>query len=246
MLDKVTTILGLFTSERPELSAVDIARRLKRPRSTVYRILNRTVQAGFLDRDAVSGRYRVGIQLAAWGELARQSTSLQRVAHERLLALGEASGGETAVLMVQSGDEGVTVDVLEGFHPVRIPHHLGGRFPLHATAGGKVFLANLPHREADRILAAPRIRCTKRTITEPARLRRELDLTRRRGYGVAEGEWVDDLNAVAAPVRDHRGQVVAAIGIACPSPRWSPGIHRALAAACRAAADDVSRALGYR
>ncbi len=246
MLEKVNAILALFSTERPELSVLEIAARLRRPRSSVYRILSRAAKAGFLDQDPITGKYRVGMRLASLGELARLSTSLQRVAHAQLLALGQASGGETVVLMVPSGVEGVTIDLVEGFHPVRIPHHLGGRFPLHATAGGKVFLAAMPSAEAERIVRKPLTRCTRRTITDPGRLRRELDLTRRRGFGVAVGEWVDDLCAVAAPVYDHRGQVVAAIGVACPSPRWSARIQRSLAAACIKAAGEASRALGYR
>lgn len=246
MLEKVNTILDLFSPERPELSVIEIAARLRRPRSTVYRVLARTAEAGFLDHDPISGKYRIGMRLAALGELARHSTSLQRVAYPHLLRLGETSGGETVVLMVRSGDEGVTLDVVEGFHPVRIPHHLGGRFPLHATAGGKVFLAHLPAAELERILKTPRVRCTKLTVTDPGKIRRELELTRRRGYGIAEGEWLDDLHAVAAPVRDHRGNVVAAIGVACPTPRWNPKTQRSLVQACVTAANDVSGALGYR
>ncbi|MFN0180740.1 MAG: IclR family transcriptional regulator [Gemmatimonadales bacterium] len=246
MLDKANAILALFSAERPELSAVEIADQLGRPRSSVYRIVSRMTHEGFLDQDPGTSRYRVGIHLAALGELARHSTSLQRVAYPHLLGLGEASGGETVVLMVPSGAEGVTVDLVEGFHPVRIPHHLGGRFPLHATAGGKVFLAAMPHEEVDAILRRPLVKCAKRTITDPGKLRKELDLTRRRGYAMAVSEWVDDLCSVAAPVRNHRKRVIAAIGVACPSSRWSPKFTRALTAACLRAVDGVSRELGHR
>lgn len=246
MLDKANAILALFSAEEPELTALDVAARLRRPRSSVYRVLARMTSEGFLDQDPGTARFRVGIHLASLGELARRSTSLQRVAHPQLLQLGEDSGGETVVLMVPSGTEGVTVDLVEGFHPLRIPHHLGGRFPLHATAGGKVFLAAMPADEVDRILKRPLVRCTKKTITDPGRLRQDLELTRRRGYALAIGEWIDDLCAVAAPVRDHRSRVVAAIGVASPTTRWSPKTKRTLVPACLRAADEVSRALGHR
>lgn len=246
MLEKLNTILDLFSAERPELTFMEIADRLNRPRSSVYRILARAASAGFLDQDPASGRYRVGIRLASLGELARHSTSLQRVAYPQLLHLAERSGGETSVLMVPSGTEGVTVDLVEGFHPVRIPHHLGGRFPLHATAGGKTFLAAMPPEEVARILKRPLERCTARTIVDPAKLRRELEQVRAQGHGVAVGEWIEDLCAVAAPIRNHRGRVVAAIGVASPSPRWSPKVRSALARECLKAAEAASRALGYR
>ncbi len=246
MLDKANAILALFSFERPELTALEVADQLGRPRSSVYRILSGMTREGFLERDPVTNRYRVGIHLAALGELARHSTSLQRVAYPQLLQLGEISGGETVVLMVPSGTEGVTVDLVEGFHPVRIPHHLGGRFPLHATAGGKVFLAAMAADEVAKILRRPLIRCTKKTITNPGKLRKELDQVRRLGYGTAVAEWVDDLCAVAAPVRDHRNRVIAAIGVACPSPRWTPAVKQTLVAGSLTAAERVSRLLGHR
>src|SRR5262245_14863217 len=154
MLDKASDILTLFSTERTELAVLEIAAMLERPRSSVYRILNRMAKAGFLDQDPISGRYRVGIRLASLGEVARHSTSLQRVAWPQLCRVGEETG-ETATLMVLSGKEGVTIDVQESFHPLKIPGHLGGRFPLHATAGGKVLLAWRTPAEIAQLLPTP-------------------------------------------------------------------------------------------
>ena len=86
--------------------------------------------------------------------MARRSTSLQRVAYPHLLRATETTG-ESSVLMVRSGHEGVTIDLLDSYQPLRIPQHLGGRFPLHATAGGRVFLAWMPEAEVDAILRGP-------------------------------------------------------------------------------------------
>jgi DNA-binding IclR family transcriptional regulator len=202
-------------------------------------------RAGFLDQDPVSGRYRVGIRLANLGELARHSTSLQRVAWPSLCRVGEVTG-ETATLMVVSGREGVTIDVQESFHPLKIPGHLGGRFPLHATAGGKVLLAWQPRAELGRLLTAPLARLTPATITSMARLEKELEATRSRGYGMSAAEWLTDVYAVAAPIRDHRGQVVAAVASACPKSRWEPKTIRTMAKVVMDAGAEISRNLGYR
>lgn len=244
MLNKASTILSLFTAERPELAVLEIAQLLRRPRSSVYRILAKMAEAGFLDQDPSTGRYRVGIRLAGLGELARHSTSLQRAAWPWLCRVGEVTG-ELASLMVASGGEGVTVDVLESPHPLKIPAHLGGRFPLHATAGGKVLLAWLPEPEAERWLKRPLARLTGKTVTSTGRLQRELEVTRRRGHATAVGEWVDDVCAVAAPIRDHRGQVIAAVGSACPPSRWNARTIRLMANAVMEAGEGISRAMGY-
>jgi IclR family KDG regulon transcriptional repressor len=244
MLTKANDILSLFSAERSELAVLEVAELLGRPRSSVYRLLARMAAAGFLDQDPDTGRYRVGIRLAGWGELARHSTSLQRVAYPELCRLGEVTG-ESAVLMVLSGHEGVTIDVVETYHPLRIPQHLGGRFPLHSTAGGKVLLAGQSAGKIDQFLKQPLARCTAATITNPAKLRRELEITRQRGYGLSAGEWFDDVFAVAAPVRDHRSQVMAAVAVACPPSRWSARTIKTMAAACQCAAEAISRGMGH-
>lgn len=245
MLTKATTILSLFSTERPELSALEVAARIRRPKSTVYRLMAQMAEAGLLDVDPGTGRYRVGILLASYGEVARRSTSLQRVAYPHLLRATETSG-ESSVLMVQSGPEGVTIDLLDSYQPLRIPQHLGGRFPLHATAGGRVFLAWMPDAEADAILKGPLVACTPRTETSPAAIRRELALVRKRGYAIGDGEWVEDVCAVAAPIRDHRGAVVAAVATSCPRPRWNARAQKTLIAAALQAGQEISRSLGYR
>jgi DNA-binding IclR family transcriptional regulator len=244
MLNKANDILSLFSPERPELAVLEVAELLGRPRSSVYRLLARMATAGFLDQDPNTGRYRVGIRLAGLGELARHSTSLQRVAYPELCRLGEVTG-ESATLMVRSGQEGVTIDVVETYHPLRIPQHLGGRFPLNATAGGKVLLAWQPEADIEEFLRRPLLRCTAATITNPAKLRRELEITRQRGYGLSAGEWFDDVFAVAAPVRDHRSRVLATVAVACPPSRWNTRTIKGIAAACQRAAEAISRAMGH-
>jgi DNA-binding IclR family transcriptional regulator len=244
MLNKANAILSLFTPERTELAVLEIAELLGRPRSSVYRILGKMADAGFLDQDPVSGRYRVGMRLAMLGEVARHSTSLQRVAWPWLCHVSEVTG-ELASLMVRSGNEGVTVDLVESFHPLKIPGHLGGRFPLHATAGGKVLLAWRSEDDIDELLQAPLERSTANTITAVPKLKRELELTRTRGYAMAPGEWVEDVFAVAAPIRDHRNRVIAAVGAASPEARWNPRSIKVMTDAAVHAANEISRALGH-
>ena len=140
MIRKLDQILSLFTHDRPELTGPEIAQLVGRPKSTVYRLLGNFTVAGYLDQDQDTARYRLGIRLASLGEIARHSTSLQRVALPSLRQLAEDTG-ELATLMVLSGAEGVTIDVVESYHPLMLPGLLGGHLPLHATAGGKALLA---------------------------------------------------------------------------------------------------------
>src|SRR5207302_7536047 len=139
---------------------------------TDYRLLGNFTAAGYLDQDQDTARYRLGIRLASLGEIARHSTSLQRVALPSLRQLAEDTG-ELATLMVLSGAEGVTIDVVESYHPLMLPGLLGGHLPLHATAGGKALLAWRVAEEWRRILRPPLKRYTPSTLTDLADLEAE-------------------------------------------------------------------------
>jgi DNA-binding IclR family transcriptional regulator len=243
VLQKLSDVLSLFTPDRPELSVRDIAKPFRWPKSTAYRILARVEDAGFLDRDERSGLYRLGIRLATLGELARHSTSLQRIATTALHRLS-AETTETATLMLLHGAEGVTVDVVESYQPLMLPGLLGARQPLHSTAGGKVLLGWAAAGRQRAMIRPPLKRYTSTTITDVDVLFRELEVSRRRGYTIVNGENIEDVVGVAAPIHDHHGNVPAALTVGGPRSRTATKLD-GLAVAVMAAAASVSAALGY-
>jgi IclR family KDG regulon transcriptional repressor len=242
VLLKLSELLSLFSAAAPELSVQEIARHFHWPKSTAYRIANRVVEARFLDRDERTGLYRLGIRLAALGDIARQSTSLQRVVSPALHRLSQTTG-ETSTLMLLNGSEGVTVDVVESIQPLMVTGILGGKMPLHATAGGKALLAWLPRDQQLALLHAPLRRYNSRTITDLPRLLLELDTARKRGYTIVNGETVDDVVGAAAPIRDHRNIVLGALTIACSRSR-AAAKRDLMAVAVMNEAAAVSAALG--
>ncbi|MCZ8203370.1 IclR family transcriptional regulator [Gemmatimonas sp.] len=218
MLATLNTVLALFSERTPELAALDIAERLGRPRSSVYRLLRTFEQAGFLDYDERSGRYRLGIRLAALGALAQQSSPLQRALHPVLIRLARDSG-ECATLVVRSGAIATTVDIVYAPQPLVVPGVLGGHPPLHASAGGKVLTAWLAGGERRALLGETLTRYTAATITDLPTLMEQLDEVRRSGVAIARGEWYADVYGMGAPVWDHTGGAAAAVTIGFPSVR---------------------------
>lgn len=244
MLRKLDQVLALFTPSQPELSGPEIARAVRRPKSTVYRLLGSFTELGFLNLDRDTGRYRLGIRLAALGDLARHSTSLQRITLPSLRGLCEDTG-ELATLMILSGDIGVTIDVVESRRAVMVPGLLGGHLPLHATAGGKALLAWRSEGEVDLILRPPLTRYTPSTITDVETLKRQFAQARKRGYTTVNGEWLEEVVGVAAPIRNHRREVVAAFTTGCPRSRSTPAHLAAMGRAAIRRADEVSEVLGH-
>ncbi len=243
MINKLDQILSLFSLERTELTGPEIAELIRRPKSTVYRLLGNFTAAGYLDQDQDTARYRLGIRLAALGDVARHSTSIQRLALPILRDLTEATG-ELADLTVLADTQLVTIEVVESLHPISVPGLLGGHPPLHATAAGKVFLAWRAEHELDRFLKPPLKRFTSRTITDRARLKAELALTRRTGYAQVWSEWFDDLVSVAAPVRNHRADVIAALAVGMPESRCDKARIAVMGKAAMKAAAQLSAQLG--
>lgn len=245
MLKKLNQVLSLFTPERTELSVLEAAELLGRPRSTVYRLLANIERERFLDQDEVTGLYRVGIRLAALGELASHSTSLQRLVMPELRRLNSETG-ETATLMLLLGNEGITVDVVDSYQPLMTPGLLGRHNPIHASAGGKAFLTWLPKAQGDKLIVPPLKRYTPTTITDVRTLLKELEHSRRRGYTTVKGEFSPDVIGAAAPIWNHRDAMVATLTIGGPSTRVTSARLASLGKAVIEACERVSRMLGHR
>jgi DNA-binding IclR family transcriptional regulator len=244
MLRKMMDVLNMFSSTGRELGVVELAALLGRPKSTVSRWLTGMEDAGFLERDADSSRYRLSLRLTALGDVARQTTSLQRSARPTLRALAERTG-ETANLTVLVGLEAVNIEVADSPRPVMHVGWIGRRLPVHATAAGKVLMAH-----ADRALLSAVVRrgleqYTPATITSAKVFRTELARVRVHGYATVWAELESDLAAVAAPVRDHRGVVVAAIAIGGPVSRCPRRELAVIAVHVVEAGRELSAMLGY-
>lgn len=243
MVGQVMQVLRLFGPDQRELGVVEAAERLGRPKSTASRWLRAMADEGFLERDPETSRYRLSLALAALGEVARQSTSLQQLGRPILEAIA-AETGETSNLVVLDGSHAVNVEVVRSSHPVQHVGVLGRRLPLHATAAGKVLMAWLPPGRRRALLHGPLDAWASCTRTDPDLIEAELDAVRERGYATAWRELEEDLAAVSAPVRDHRSVVVAAVTTSLPISRTSPDRLHPLGEHVREGADRLSRALG--
>jgi DNA-binding IclR family transcriptional regulator len=202
-------------------------------------------EAGFLDRDADGGRYRLGIRLAAYGQLAQLSTPIQRVASPLVEQLARRTR-ETASLNELVGNEVVNTVAFESAQAIHAAGGLGIPLPLHATAAGKVLTAWRPPEELHRLLPLRLDQFTPETVADAAVLTEQLAEVRAKGYAVARGELARDLMAVSAPVRDSRGRVAAAVSVAGPVSRLGePEIPRVVKELIETA-DAISAGLGYR
>jgi DNA-binding IclR family transcriptional regulator len=241
VLGKARDLLDCFSPEEPELGFGELRRRTRLPPSTCSRLLSNLTELGFLERLGES--YRPGARLVRWSS-ARLASSpgLQELARRRLEKLRDETG-ETSRLYVRDGLVRVCVAAAETRRPVGRAVRVGEVLPLYAGAAGKVFLAfdeTLDLREA---LAEVRP-LTAATITAQNAWERELERIRDAGYAASFGEREGETAALAAPVRDSSGKLVAALGVGAPRYRLGPRAAARLAPLVVEAASQLSVDLG--
>jgi DNA-binding IclR family transcriptional regulator len=153
--------------------------------------------------------------------------------------------GETGHLAVLDGGEAIYIERVEARRALRVPSAVGRGYPAHATNLGKVLLAYTdPAQLEEWIAERGLVGFTANTITDAAQLRAELTAIRERGYAVDNEEYDEGLRCIGAPVWDHNGRVVAAVGIGGPVTRITPARIEELAELVMAAARGLSRRLG--
>lgn len=193
----------------------ELAERLGVHKTTVMRLL-RTLEAGrFVRREDVH-RYRLGSTVFDLAHRALEDLDVRDVARSHLRGLGERSG-HTVHLAMLDEDQVVYIDKVDSIHPVRMYSRIGRRAPVHCTAVGKVLVADLPASRRQRLvqrIGYPKL--SPNTIDSPERFRVELDRVHNQGYAVDRNEHEDFTHCVAAPIRDHRGDVVAAASMSVP------------------------------
>ncbi|HEY8368514.1 MAG TPA: IclR family transcriptional regulator [Thermodesulfobacteriota bacterium] len=236
-------ILMLFDAGRPLLGVTEVAQSLGVSKSTAHRLLQLLGDRGFVAQDTQSRRYRLGLTLLRLGRLVAEGLDLRREALPVMRRLQERTG-ETVDLNVERDGYRICLEKIEGQQAIRQFVEIGRPLPLHAGASGKVLLAHLPPARIERILAGPLPRFTRRTVTDPRRLGRQLQEIREQGYACSVDERIDGASSASAPIRDATGTVVAGLTVSGPTFRIGPEQLRQFAVLVREAASEVSTALG--
>ncbi|MGH9245343.1 MAG: IclR family transcriptional regulator [Acidimicrobiales bacterium] len=243
-MERALAILELVAEHPGQLGVTELGRRLGVHKATAFRLVTTLSEHGLVARDPDSDKYRLGFGLIRLAGAAVASLDLVRQARPVLERLAEATQ-ETVNLAVLDGDRVVNIDQVAGSRAVVNVNWVGQRTPLHCTSNGKILLAHLPEQPRDALLRLPLERLTANTITGPEALRTQLVQARLRGYAYTIEELEVGLNAVAAPVRDASGEVIAAVTVAGPAYRVAPRRIHGLAGEVVRAADEISRHMGY-
>ena len=216
-LAKGLAVVRAFTRDHAALTLSDIARSAGIPAATARRCLLTLEDLGYVTRNGRSFLLRP--KVLELGAAYLESMNIEHVTRTHLEELARTTS-DSAALCVLDGVEIVYVARASVRTLVRLEAHVGSRFPAHATSTGRVLLAGVGADRLHRYFDTARFdRLTERTVTEPARLRTLIEDCRRSGYSVVEDELAYGVIALAVPVFDARGRVVAALNTSSHSRR---------------------------
>jgi DNA-binding IclR family transcriptional regulator len=238
-------ILSAFSLRERKLSLAKLATRTGIPRATVFRLLRTLEEEGFLVKE--DGEYRPGFKCFVIGSVAAASIDLRKEAYASLVALRDATGETTQIAILDSWQVVYLERVLSPQAVGYMTSRAGAILPAYCTGLGKVLLAYRPEAEVAAWAATQIFKAhTPTTLTSVEKLMESLRAIRERGYGTDEQEREVGVRCIAAPIRNHDGEVVAAISVAGPAERMPRRlVGSEMAGQVVAAAHAVSRRLGY-
>lgn len=242
---RAIALLKAFDDANPAWGLSELSRETGLNKTTTFRLLSALEEAGMVARAQDGESYVLGPEVVVMGGRALRTNNLRTLARPELEALAERTR-ETASLEILSRREMLVIDEIVGGHLMSGVPSLGSRWPLHAASTGLAMLAFLPEESTADLLPPTLTPVTSHTITARATLREQLADTRARGYSIADETLEVGLIALAAPVYNHDGQVVATVSVAGPKVRLTADCVPEIGAQVVAAADRVSARLGYR
>jgi len=226
-VQRAIAVLDALADGGAELGTNEIARRTGINASSISRLLSTLTDARLVQHLPATGRYRLGVRILQLASAARENLDLRAVARPLLEELAELSG-ETVTLSLPGEHDVLTVDFVQSSRSVRSVAEIGRNSIAHAPATGKIFLACGGHLPDGDLPAF-----TEATITDRSDLAAAIVEIGARGYAVAVRERDNDLSAMAVPVLDRAGQLIAILGVQGPATRFDIAMMSALVPALR-------------
>jgi len=238
-------LLKEFGKGDREIGVSELSRRLGLGKSTTHRLLHTLTVEKLLEQDPDTGTYRLALTMHELGASVQSAIDLHTAANPVVEQLRNITK-ETVQIAVLDGRHVVYVERRESPQTVRLFGRVGHRNDAHATSTGKVLMAYLPPDELDALLAGWRLsRKTQYTISDQATLRAQLAVVRAQGWAENVNEVEVGVASIAAPIRDARGVVVAALSIGAPVTRMEGATLRRYIRPVTEAAAAISRRMGY-
>jgi len=243
-LIRALTLLGKLSETPAGINSTDLSQQLGMPPATVHRLLSTFEALNFVEHDAETGLWFVGLKAFTVGKAFLEKRDFVATARPYMQSLVDQCG-ETVNLGVIDDDDVVFISQVESQEMMRMIVSLGSRSPIHASGVGKAMLASKSAQTVSRILQRKGLpRFTEHTIDKPGEFRTALEIIRKQGYALDDEEHAVGLRCVAASIFDENSNALAAISLSGPKARIVDNRLHELGAAVRQTADEITLALG--
>ncbi|MER6923796.1 IclR family transcriptional regulator [Streptomyces spiralis] len=243
-VDRAISVLEIL-AQRGEAGVSEVAGEIDVHKSTAFRLLGALEARGLVEQAVERGKYRLGFGIVRLAGAVTGRIDITQQGRPVCERLAEEIGETVNIAVLQ---EHYAINLYQVRGPAAITAHnwVGQLTPLHATSSGKILLANLPAKERAALLAEAGLKkVTPHTITAKTKLEKNLAEARERGYAWTTEEFEIGLHAIAAPIRDRDGDVVAALSASGPSYRFTEERLHELAPVLVKGANEISHRMGY-
>ncbi|WP_152655680.1 IclR family transcriptional regulator [Oceanobacillus sp. CFH 90083] len=237
-VQRAIDILKSFGEKNDELTLTEISEKTDLAKSTATRLLATLEENNFVEREAASGKYRLGKELYFLGHAAGRSIEIKEVSKATMLRLREQLK-ETINLYVLDGENRVCIQQFESLQSVKHMVQVGQKLPLTVGASGKILLAYQPQAFINEIIAKQIMIKSKQDLL--AELHQIVD----ERYVESIEEREAGTSAAAAPIFDINGNMIAALSVSGPAHRYNPSKKSDLKTILVAAALEISTNMGY-
>jgi IclR family transcriptional regulator, KDG regulon repressor len=238
-------VLEQFSGNVDEIGVTELSKRLKLHKNNVFRLLATLEARGYIEQNKVTENYRLGLKCLQLGQTFIHQMGLLLQSRSILDDLSKVTR-ESAYVAIRKGGAIIPLDFVEPVRAVRVISFLGTVLPVYCTAAGKVHLVFEAEGGANQDLADRLERHTDKTIVDRNALREQMTMIGELGFAVERGEFAEDVNAVAVPVRDYTRSLVGTLVVVGPEHRLTDErINNDIAPALLKAGNELSKRLGF-
>ncbi|MBA2532402.1 MAG: IclR family transcriptional regulator [Nocardioidaceae bacterium] len=242
-VDRAITVLEIL-ADSGAAGVTEIAGKLGVHKSTAFRLVAALEGRGLVEQNDERGKYRLGMGILHLAGATTASLDLVQESRPPCRALA-AETNETVNLAILSDGSALYLDQVSGSSALQSHNWVGQRIPLHATSNGKVLLSGLSDSDIGRVVARPLRAYTASTITTMKGLMAAVATVRARGHALAVDEFELGLTAVAAPVHNFHGDVIASVSVSGPTFRLDSDRMSAIVVDTKRTAAAISQRLGW-
>jgi DNA-binding IclR family transcriptional regulator len=244
-LDRALSVVELLNSHANGLSVNEVAATLSLPVNSVYRIMTTLERRRYIRKKKEGTGYVLTEKLLSLATPVTGDPSFIESSMPYLYKLRDQTM-ESVLIGTIAGKEGIVLEQIEGLHPFSFRVKPGLRFPLHTSAPGKAYLANLSEPRRNKLIPTLELkRFTQNTITDPKKLLKECTSIGKHGYAVDREEEMEGQVCIGSVVKNGKNNLAGAVWLVAPTNRINQEKIKEFGSLIRQATDAISTDLGY-